>query len=245
MVGGPLYISYDNAVKLFGLGEPHRHVGLVTWGQAAIGLRTVHSFLPELQSHLPDERLTVRAYAERIGAFFADRWKEQLGEGEYGGAPMTLIIAGYDDKKPYGDVYELNLPHSATPRPRHAENEFGITWGGQREYVDRIVRGYDHRMPELMRQVGVSEEAIRAFEKKAAEIQMNVPVQALPLQDCVDLALFFIRTTIAAQRLTVAMRGCGGPIDVATLTRSEGLRFIQEKRIRGEVAGGTSQLFPT
>jgi hypothetical protein len=68
---------------------------------------------------------------------------------------------------------------------------------------------------------------------------MTIPLAVLPLQDCVDLALFFIRTTIVAQQLTVGIRGCGGSIDVATITRREGLRFVQRKRIVGEY--GASQ----
>jgi hypothetical protein len=63
---------------------------------------------------------------------------------------------------------------------------------------------------------------------------MNIPLEAMPLQDCVDLAIFFIRTTIDAQKLTVGIRGCGGPIDVATITRREGLKFIPQKKVYGE-----------
>jgi hypothetical protein len=63
---------------------------------------------------------------------------------------------------------------------------------------------------------------------------MSIPLQALPLQDCVDLAIFFIRTTINAQNLIVGLRGVGGPIEVATVTRREGLQFVQKKRIVGE-----------
>ena len=64
--------------------------------------------------------------------------------------------------------------------------------------------------------------------------QMPAPIQAMALQDCVDLAIFFVRTTIAAQALTVGIRGCGGPIDVATITRDGGLSFVQQKQLRGE-----------
>lgn len=63
---------------------------------------------------------------------------------------------------------------------------------------------------------------------------MPIPLQAMPLQDCVDLAIFFIRTTAEAQRLTFGIRGVGGPIDVATITRREGLRFVQRKKVVGE-----------
>lgn len=66
-------------------------------------------------------------------------------------------------------------------------------------------------------------------------LQMSLPLQAMALQDCVDLAIFFIRTTIAAQRLTVTVRGVGGPIDVATVTRQNGLAFVQRKSVVGEL----------
>jgi len=57
----------------------------------------------------------------------------------------------------------------------------------------------------------------------------------LALQDCVNLAIFFIHTTIEAQELSVGVRGVGGEIDVATVTRRDGLQFVQRKKIVGEI----------
>jgi len=62
----------------------------------------------------------------------------------------------------------------------------------------------------------------------------------MALQDCVDLAIFFIRTTIIAQKLTIGLRGCGGPIDVATITRRDGFQYIQKKAVFGEVRNKNS-----
>jgi hypothetical protein len=70
------------------------------------------------------------------------------------------------------------------------------------------------------------------MEAAISRLQMPLPLQAMPLQDCVDLAVFFIRTTIAGQSLTIGTRGVGGPIDVATVTRSRGLEFIRRKQVR-------------
>ena len=75
---------------------------------------------------------------------------------------------------------------------------------------------------------------VQQVQGSLVPLQMQVPVQILPIQDCVDLAIFFVRTTIEAQRLTVGIRGCGGPIDIATITRLQGFKFVQEKLIRGE-----------
>ena len=63
-----------------------------------------------------------------------------------------------------------------------------------------------------------------------------IPYQFLPLQDAVDLCIQVIRSTINMQRFTVDVRGVGGPVDVATITPTEGFRPVQQKAIHGETA---------
>lgn len=45
------------------------------------------------------------------------------------------------------------------------------------------------------------------------------------------IAVLLIKTTIEAQSLTVGLRGCGGAIDVAIITKDSDLKFIQKKNI--------------
>ena len=63
---------------------------------------------------------------------------------------------------------------------------------------------------------------------------MPIPYQFLLLQDSVDLAIFLIKTTAKLQGWAAGARGVGGAIDVATVTRTDGFRAIQEKQIVGE-----------
>ncbi len=72
------------------------------------------------------------------------------------------------------------------------------------------------------------------FQKALAQLQLTIPYQVLPLQDCIDLAIFLIRTTTTAQNLSIGIRGVGGAIDVAVITQREGLRIIQRKELVGE-----------
>lgn len=117
----------------------------------------------------------------------------------------------------------------------YAPGAFGITWGGQREIVDRLINGFDHRLLRILQtDLKLTSEQMKKLAPKLKQLEMPLPLPAMALQDCVDLAIFFIRTTISAQKLTVGIRGCGGPIDVAIITRRKGLRFIQEKKIVGE-----------
>jgi len=238
--GAPtLLVNFDNATKLLSFSKPdgpHRYVGTVTYGQAAIGLRTANSFVPEFEEGLPRGRLKIEDFAKRLSDFFMKQWQAGM-PADYAGPSMTFVVGGFNEGEPYGRVYLIEIPNSLSPTEQHGKpGEFGITWGGQREFVDRLLRGYDPRLPELVKNALHLEPAQMSEVMNALQpLQMSTPVQMLALQDCVNLAIFFIHTTIEAQELSVGVRGVGGEIDVATVTRRDGLQFVQQKKIVGEI----------
>ena len=61
----------------------------------------------------------------------------------------------------------------------------------------------------------------------------TIRFKTLALQDRIDLATYLIRATVSAQGLASELRGVGGEIDVATITRTEGFQWVQKKEIRG------------
>ena len=235
----PLFVNFDNATKLLSFGSPHDYVGAVTYGDATIGQRTAHGFLPELEPTLGDKRLTVLGYAKKISEFFQKRWTEANGKPSnvQPGGGMNFIVGGYDKDQPYGEVFIFNIPTSPDPQPRNEGSNFGMTWGGQLEIASRLIHGYDPNLLRIVKdQLTVSDEKIDELRKGIlTQLEYRIPYDMLPLQDCIDLAAFLIRTTITAQNLAVAMRGVGGSIEVATITRTESLKWIQKKDLHGEV----------
>ncbi|MDD5090983.1 MAG: hypothetical protein PHQ23_08705, partial [Candidatus Wallbacteria bacterium] len=225
-------VNFDNASKLFSLSGANASIGIVTYGMAAIGLRTAHSFMTEFEATLPLERLPVRQVAECIGAFFNGQWLREMPE-DFKGPDMTFVVAGFDEDEPYGKVYQVDIPHRIDPVEKNAmDNEFGMVWGGQREYVDRLIQGFDPRLPGIvMEKLKLKPAQMDDLMAELRKLQMMIPLQAMPLQDCVDLAVFAVQTTIDAQRLSVGMRACGGPVDVAVITRRDGFRFIRCKEL--------------
>ena len=237
--GGRLPVTFDNATKLLSFAKPHNWIGVVTYGQALIGRRTAHSFLPEFESKLvanyKDQRLSVATFAKELSDFFAEQWRiDNMPVGI--GTPMIFLVAGFDENEPYGRVFEIDVPTRTDPIEHHsAPGEFGVVWGGQREIVDRLIKGYDQQLPTLIaRNLGLAPEQAQKLQQIMDLVQLPIPIDVMALQDCVDLAIFSIRSTILGQSLTIGLRGCGGPIEVATITRREGLKFVQRKRIRGE-----------
>ena len=238
--GSLLPVYFDNAMKMWGLEAPNNHIGVVTWGLGAIGMRTAHSFQSEFEANLKsagDERLTVEDVANKLSEFYMGQWQLAVaGQPNYAGPPMTFMIAGVDEGQPYGRVFQIDIPFAPKPVEHQKNaNEFGITWGGQREIVDRLLNGFDHRLLEILKKVAkMTDEEVGDLAKEFQPLQLQLPLAAMALQDCVDLALFFVRTTIAGLALTVDLRGCGGHIDVATITRREGFRYVQRKKVVGE-----------
>lgn len=235
--GETFHVNFDNATKLLSFSDPNRPVGVVTYGQGIVGKtnRTAQSYLPEFEYGLPEQRLSVQEFAQKLSTFFLDQWNAAQPEN-YNGPPMVFVVAGYNEFEHFGRIYLFEIPGNPEPKEQNpGPDQFGMTWGGQREFVDRIIQGYDERVIEITSKLSsLNEEQKVLLKQQLQQISMQLPFQLLPLQDCVDLAIFLIRTTIDAQRLSVVLRGVGGPIEVATITRREGFRYIQRKDIVGE-----------
>jgi hypothetical protein len=231
--------TYDNATKLLRV-KGQNHVGAVTYGAGAIGQtepRTAHSYIPEFEQELGNSgRLNVQDFSSRLSKFFLKKWQDQKMPSTQG-ADMVFIVGGYDKGAPYGRVFDIFIPSRPTPAEWHSGiGQFGLVWGGQREYADRLIHGFDGRLPEIAKSFlsldDPKREELRLHLQ--AQLQAPVPFAFLPLQDCVDFAIFLIRTTITMQHWIMGLRGVGGAIDVAVITQTDGFMDIQKKKIAGE-----------
>jgi len=156
---------------------------------------------------------------------------------DYSGPDMVFLAGGYDEDAPYGRVFEIGIPSRPEPKEWHAgQGEFGPVWGGQLEYANRLIHGYAPNLLSIVQEfLELSDDRKEQLENHLrSALNIRIPYQFLPLQDCVDLSIFLVQTTIAIQRFIVGVRGVGGAIDVATITRTEGFKPIQQKMIVGE-----------
>lgn len=239
--------TFDNATKMLHIGC-QTHIGAVTFGTGAIGgaqPRTAVSFMPEFEDEIlhsnPKQfgpvRLSVEQFAKKLGSFFLAQWtKAKMPNPAPAHEVMIFFVGGYDEGDAYGKVFQVEVPNKPDPI-EVAPGIFGATWGGQRTFVDRLM-GFD---PEIIKHIYDSLQIPAAQQNAPAlaqdlknKLALPIPWQFLPLQDCIDFCIFFIRTTIELQRLLVTLRGVGGEIDIATITRADGFRAVQLKQLRGE-----------
>lgn len=229
---------FDNATKLLRV-KGQNYAGVVTYGAGALGQtapRTAQSYLPEFEATLRRGRLPIAELARRLGEFFSARWADAGMPSPPVAEPLVFLVGGYDADAPYGRVYQVSVPDQPEPVEQNAgDRSFGLTYGGQNQIAGRILTGVDPQTLNIARQaLGLNDSQVNTLsEALRANLQSPIPYQFLPLQDCIDLAIYLIETTIAVQTWTVGIRGVGGRIDVATVTGADGFRSVQQKQIRG------------
>jgi len=231
--------TFDNATKLLhARGQPN--VGAVTYGLGAFlgsDPRTAHSLMSEFEKEeLGDgeSRLKTDEFSRRLGAFFNRQWTERMPGGA-GAQDMLFLVGGYDEGEVYGRVYQVTIPSHPEP-VEQTPGEFGLSWGGQIEFTNRLIHGFDPRLLGVLKEQLELEdgELDNLAQVLRQTLNVGIPYQFLPLQDCVDLSILLIRTTANLQKFQVAQRGVGGAIDVATITREDGFRPVQQKKVSGE-----------
>lgn len=236
--------TFDSATKILHVAEQH-HIGVVTYGLGALGdtsPRTVQSLLPEFEANLAKtepKRMHVKRFAEVLGAFFSDQWQQIMPANTPPGNDLIFLVGGFDEGETYGRVFEVRIPSASDPVEwAWGEPNFGMVWGGQTTYIERLILGLDRaavgfQVQQLLKQN--NEQVAQFLQLLGQAAQAPISFQFLPLQDCIDLAVFLIKSTIQMQSFTtMGPRGVGGPVDVAVITRTEGFRMVQAKAIQGE-----------
>jgi hypothetical protein len=179
--------------------------------------------------------------SDTFNDFFLARWTAVgMPNPAPPGQDMIFLVGGYDADGTYGRVFEVFIPSRPAPRETIPAGQFGATWGGQHQIASRLVNGFDPMTSQIARDflhvpAPAPPQQPDPFEVELkTKLSSKIPWQFLPLQDCVDLAIFLVRATITLQRWTVDIRGVGGAVDVATVTKIAGFQYVQQKEIVGE-----------
>jgi len=240
---------YNNANKVFNLHKS-LPVGGMTWGLGNIGPASIasltkdlrHRFQGEDSAH-PDWKLDVDNYdlpdlAAKTHEFLYDERYEPLIETPAtaaGESPPVLgfLVAGYPSADAGPKAYVMHMGSAGMPNlDEIITEESGAAWWGQPEAIARILTGLSLAVPDALVNLNVGLDAQGAFDlAQGLKAQLNpqmVPA-AMPIQDAIDLAEFLVHATIQFVRFSPGSPTVGGPIEIATITKHEGFRWVQRK----------------
>ena len=256
--GGGVAKVYNDAEKIFPLFS--LHVGLVTFGVASLGQRTIRSYGLEFElEHRSEELddLPLEDLAHRLWDFFRRRYDDAIGpdlarddERDYDEIPpeerpvLGLHLVGYSPDSYLPEAFQIYpmIPDRATGVQRlRSPGEFGATWAGQYDGISRFHHGYDGPLMEEVIATVVSEtqanqdaeQALRtALQGVLTRHQKMVPFQAMPLQQGVDYVKFLLDIMIGQHHFVSGAPTCGGPVRIAVVTRERGYQEVTSDEIQ-------------
>jgi hypothetical protein len=237
---------YNNANKVFNLrkGLP---IGAITWGTGSIGQASIstimkdlrHAFVGKSQSRqgwkLEEANYTVEAVAQRLKEFVFDELYEAAFKGVSQQKPdLGFIVAGYSaNDAPMAEEFQMDIKNGICSGPTRlrGQQEIGLTAGGDTEALNRLLSGISGGLPKVL------EGVLKLAPKQTPEVmkliqqQLTVPLvlPAMPLQDAIDLGEFLVDLTIRFSRFKPGPPTVGGPIEIASISKHEGFRWIRRK----------------
>jgi len=232
---------YNNACKIVNLykGLP---VGMMTWGAGSIGPASIATLAKDLRARLMvegDGGIEPGAYdmldvANRVRQFFyEERYVPEFGHLPPEQQPdLGLCVAGYSPGQQLAEVYQVDICGGQCPEPALVgpPEVAGVTVNGQPEAVARLLRGYSLGLPAAMQSLGVQEpELSNVLAYLQTTLSVPMVEAAMPIQDAIDLAEFLVYVTIQYSRFKLDWPTCGGPIEVAAITKHEGFRWVKRK----------------
>lgn len=229
---------YNSSRKIIHLREDIPVAAMVT-GAGGIGNESVATLLKDLRKRFAGsvpgyEGWTIHQDSYDIQGI-AVRLRQFLYEEKavpHGSTTWTKVrICGYSARRPLPEIWEVNMMGDSCPPPSciQDEQDFGLRWDGEYEALDRLVFGLGTRFNECAVKHGMNkEDVVKLREKLVPELYELLFVEAMPLQDAVDLARYLVETTIGFVKFSVSRpKLVGGPIEIAVISKHEGFQWMQ------------------
>ena len=228
--------TYYNARKLLQIGD--FPIGVLTWGTAFIGSRTVESLVREWEYDAHWQSLAgyeqrykgseqanfqVKECAERLREYLSQVYTEEFGEQPEQSPPITgVVVAGYSHGGFFPEIWRFVLPldvddqiHNLRP-DQNGKPDFGAHWFGLTDAIVRLHFGRDDRV------IGVVSEKFGIPEQDVIEslrpLEYQIPFTVMPLQDAIEYASYVLNVAIGRYRFAIGPELCGGQIEIAAIT---------------------------
>lgn len=230
---------YQGGEKVFQLsaGIP---IGGVTWGHGAIGTRHISTLMKDLrerflggetQWRLDPQKTTMDQAAGLVRKFVFEETYQKDNETATKKPYLGLLVAGYSPGQARAEVWRIEVHEGNCSPPALAldKNRSDYIWHGQPEVLNRLLLGYDTRLAELLRARGV-DKVKEIMEEERVKLEPPLYTDMMPIWDAVCMAEYLVQTVIGYYRFSSGLPVVGGAIDIATITKHEGFRWVRSKR---------------
>jgi hypothetical protein len=232
---GQTYLHADKIVNLI-KGKP---IGVMVTGAGSVGSESVSTLFKDLRARLDGstghewtlgEDYTIEQVAERVRSFLFEEKAQQEEDKPY----MLLKVCGYSAGRRVPEVWQVSIRGDECDQPTQVQGEDrgGIRWDGEYEPLNRLLLGIPNGLSAALVATGIPEA-----EAEAAAVAVPIHnvglycLDAMPIQDAIDLARWLVQVTMGYQRFNVLQqpKTVGGSIELAAITKHEGFRWVERR----------------
>lgn len=224
---------YNNANKIYNLrkGCP---IGAMAAGAGSIGALSISTIAKDFRQSIGNaadiNKWTVEKYSKELFNYIKNNHYDKFFKlGAPNNPDLNIWVFGFSPNASLPELWKFSLgvTHSQ-PAEELPKDEAGISSGGEPDLVQRIVAGYGTLLPDALKKLGVSTNLIDQA-LAAQRQQVSIVVDAMPIQDAIELADFLVRSTIEFSRFKMGAPTVGGPIEIAAVTKHEGFKWVKRK----------------
>ncbi|MBP7963960.1 MAG: hypothetical protein KBG20_17870 [Caldilineaceae bacterium] len=243
---------YNDADKLFSLHD--LPVGIVTFGLASLGKRTVQSYIREFEHSNKESNMeswSIEKLSRELWRFFETRYREELGKtvaldsgipySEVEPAELPILgfmVGGFGPEEHLPELWEVIINSREEDKgvtQKREPGNFGSDWGGQIEGVIRFHKGFSFPgLQEIITAIlkhhnlemtsSLNEEIIQIIRS----VEYMIPWDGMPLQQGVDYVKFCLDIMINQTKFVVGAPTCGGNVRIAVIRQNEGFRSVAD-----------------
>ena len=262
------YNQLGNVLKLFDLSP--LPMGVMFSGITSIGARTIGKMITEFKEQYEvDMQITepqgteqsnysVRSVGDQLRAFLR-QYYASIYPQTHMQPELELIIGGYDRLKHLPSLYRIDIREDTIVEIFPAESPFGVAFGGQYDWIQRIVFGTDQK--NQVRLAQRAQDLLLGYRRRISEaidnagITLDIPspdswgdefklfnnwsldgldtnIDDFSEQNAIDCVDFFIEIMIRVQAVSSRLPTVGGDINIAVIRKEDGFRFVSRQEWR-------------
>ncbi len=152
---------YENAKKLFKYNE--YPIGILTHGIGNIEKKSIETLLLEFERNKSSkmEEPHLENFSQDLFNFFHAKYNDSFNQLPNEKKPvLAFFIAGYSPSSPLAEEWEFLLPRDEKPKLVRPLDQFGASWRGISIPFTRLYFGFDPRVKNKLKQLGVSDNII-------------------------------------------------------------------------------------
>lgn len=228
---------YNHGHKVFNLIR-NQPIAAMTCGLGNFGRSSVSTIAKEIRKEIAEGTAGINAAdftIEEVARYCATRFDnlfKGLPDPVRNTSSFSFFVGGYSTKGSGSELWKFQITGAGLMGPTllAGEENCTIEWDGQPDACARLVLGISPATTSVLIGSGISPQDAQVLTQRLASAsQAQILEPSMPVQDAIDLARFLAETTVSFVRFIPGANTVGGELDIGTVTKFEGFRWIARK----------------